>query len=133
MNERISYLSNIFANLEHIYRILELELDSQQNQTTNAQATNDTNTQNEELTQHNTNIDSFSNNRPFPIQNTQNASQNYPYNPNYQNYTNMRFNPNRNTDSFYARFRNIDTYRYNPNGYYNNYNNRHYQNGYYYN
>lgn len=75
-------------------------------------------------------------------QETSNISNNYygytnnPYYSNYNNYYNnlynrdYRFNPNRNTDSFYPRVKNIDTYRfnpygtnpyYNPNPYYNNY------------
>lgn len=49
---------------------------------------------------------------------------NYPYNNQYyQNNLNRRFNPNRNTDSFYPLNRNIDTYRYMPYNYNNGYNN----------
>lgn len=59
---------------------------------------------------------------------------NAPYN-NYLN-RNYRFNPNRNTDTFYPRVRNIDTYRFNPNyngnPYYygNQYNTPYYNTGY---
>lgn len=48
----------------------------------------------------------------------------YGYNNGYYGYNaRNRFNPNRNTDTFYAYGRNIDTYRYNPNYNYNYYNN----------
>lgn len=69
------------------------------------------------------------------VNNNYNEYPNNTYYPNYNNYynnlyRNYRFNPNRNTDSFYPRVKNIDTYRfnpygtnpyYNPNPYYNNY------------
>ena len=53
---------------------------------------------------------------------------NRPYNnPYYNNYYpnygyNRRFNPGRNTDTYYPLNKNIDTYRINPNGYNNEYN-----------
>ena len=53
---------------------------------------------------------------------------NRPYNnPYYNNYYpnygyNRRFNPGRNTDTYYPLNNNIDTYRINPNGYNNEYN-----------
>lgn len=76
------------------------------------------------------NIDSYNNglNNNNDNLNTQTANPNnynndyyYNYNnPNMNNeyyYRNRLFNPNRNTDTFYPRLRNIDTYRYNPNDY----------------
>lgn len=78
----------------------------------------------------NKNIDSFINNVP-PVNNGYNNTYGYPnmpinggynqYNGYYYNhgygYANglRRFNPGRNTDSFYPYNRNIDTYRFNPN------------------
>lgn len=60
---------------------------------------------------------------PFPP-NHNHAYNHYPnqYNFGYNgfnNYYGNRINPNRNTDTYYSFNRNIDTYRFNPNYYYN--------------
>ncbi|MBQ8792244.1 MAG: hypothetical protein IJZ62_01335 [Clostridia bacterium] len=144
MNERYAYMSNIYANLEQLYRLLEIE-NSPSQETENTPQLNQTPIEEEEK-QGLKNIDTYiskNKNEPeqAPIQNQPNAvppqntpvenqpaphTQYPPYNYNYYNtYNRGPFNPNRNTDTFYPNNRNIDTYRFNPNNY--NYN------GFYYN
>lgn len=136
MNERYAYMSNIYSNLEQIHRILEIQKGAtQDNMSEKVQTTENTD---DNTTKNTKNIDTYSN---ASQQNNQTAQQNIPpipQNPNvmptYNNYYNNgyfnqgNFNPNRNTDSFYPRFRNIDTYRFNPNHYNYGYS---YNNGYY--
>lgn len=125
MNDRYAYMSNLYANLQEIYNIVCC-CNCQQNEN---------NCQQEEITTQestpvgdNSNIDTFTNsanNTPpaIPTPSIQPAS----YNGYNYTYNRGTFNPDRNTDSFYPRIRNIDTYRINPNSYYNGY----YNNGYY--
>ena len=130
MNERYAYLSNIYANLEQAHKILgccssdECATDG----TTSPSQTENKSFKNID-TMDNKKIDAAYNNSTAPNNMTNNGYNNYrpnTNNPNFYPPYNQRFNPNRNTDTFYPQGRNIDTYRFNPNGY-NGYN------GYYYN
>ena len=129
MNERYAYMSNIYSNLEKIYTLLGCDNCSQADDSScknceegeQAPSTNQPSTKN---------IDTFENtaknNTPLPQSNA-NFCPNCPPNniapPPYNN----QFNYGRNTDSFYPRLRNIDSYRQpiNYNGY------PQYYNGYY--
>ena len=131
MNERYAYMSNIYSNLEKIYSLLDnnnCESDQKNSPSDNCE----TYQHEDEKQFSNKNIDTFENTAKNNQQTSQNQPLNYQYAP--QNgiyppptYTNQ-FNYGRNTDSFYPRRRNIDSYRPQPayNGSYN-----FYQNGYY--
>jgi len=148
MNERYAYMSNIYSNLEKIYNLLDCnsqcDCDTTNNTTSceNCEKSPDIDDNNIKNTDENSmkNIDTFANsakenktaqNNMIPQNNInhQNYCPNCPpnnfYAPPY--YNNSQFNPNRNTDSFYPRLRNIDSYRQpiTYNGY------APYQNGYY--
>lgn len=140
MNERYAYMSNIYANLEQIYRILDIE-----NNTSISEAANSTQPETVQKEGKKGNIDTFSapaqnyptqpNQSTAPVDQVQmppiinNQQYNPPYNYGYGIYNRGTFNPNRNTDTFYPHHRNIDTYRFNPNAYF--YGNGAYNNGYY--
>ena len=128
MNSRYAYMSNIYSNLIHLHHLLDLQQDESSNADDIPAKTNQSQHKNT------TNIDTFDNGNENvstsnvppsqpqtnqPIFNPQYPPYNNYYN-NY-NYNGAPFNPNRNTDTFYARHRNIDTYRFNPNNYYNGY------------
>lgn len=139
MNERLSYLSNLYNTLSEISYMLDNSLS--ENKNTQNKTTEDTNilnynnysndqnisaiTSNENNKA--SNIDTF-NNTAIKNNNSQYLQNQYLNNNNYNDYNywhrrNNNFNPNRNTDTFYPKYRNIDTFRYNPNrnDYYNNY------------
>lgn len=92
---------------------------------------NDTNQQQKEIPYNNRNYPQNENNYN-PVYNNYPINNNLPYNQNYNNFINQRyspygynfyninrFNPNRNTDTFYSFNRNIDTYRFSPSFYKN--------------
>ena len=139
MNERLSYLSNLYNTLSEISYMLDNSLS--ENKNTQNKTTEDTsilnynnysNDQNISAITNNennksSNIDTF-NNTAIKNNNSQYLQNQYLNNNNYNDYNywhrrNNNFNPNRNTDTFYPKYRNIDTFRYNPNrnDYYNNY------------
>ena len=130
MNERYAYMSNIYSNLEKIYTLLDCDncTQTEANISENCEKCNQQQTQEEASKK---NIDTFENtaktNRQLPPNNQFNCpncpTNNYYSTPPYNN----QFNYGRNTDSFYPRMRNIDTYRQPIN--YHNY--PAYQNGYY--
>ena len=133
MNERYTYLCNIYDNLQFAKGLINEELTFENN------PTNENTQENAEDTT-NKNIDSFDNSALENLNGQENTTgtlnNNIPQYNNYRNFINRgldnnygyryygynRFNPNRNTDTFYPYNRNIDTYRFNPN-YYNNFNN----------
>ncbi|MBO5394621.1 MAG: hypothetical protein J6A28_01795 [Clostridia bacterium] len=137
MNERYAYMSNIYSNLEQIYHLLGCneccDDCTEPNETftpeqLQAQNTLDETqaTRQDRPNANSSNIDTFErkeSNADLPQQ--PHSHNNYippAYNsPYFYNYNNGPFNPGRNTDSFYPRGRNIDTYRFNPNNPYNNY------------
>lgn len=135
MNERYAYMSNIYSNLEQIYNLMNCCNNDCLNEQT------EQNNEKENNGRSSKNIDTFINSndqapqnlttetQPPVVQTPLNQPLQYPaqngfYNNGYGNayygYNRGIFNPNRNTDTFYPRMRNIDTYRYSPN-YYNNF------------
>lgn len=171
MDERITYLNNIYNSLGQIANILDDSLINNNNDTTsNTETINQSNSQNTNLnTQSNTNqatnsenqnekgiirknIDTYNkarnNDTKVVSPETNNANtidyngmygyngygydnvngyyngygynNGYGFNNGYYPYYNSPFNPGRNTDTFYPRMKNIDTYRYNPNQTINN-------------
>ena len=145
MQERATYLANIRNGFVEINNLLDEEQyentiknnsELQKNDTKNS--INTTQNSTSESPKTSKNIDSFNNsakdyannpqgynreiemNREYnfirPPYNQMQNSQNFYYN----GYRNTLFNPNRNTDTFYPRISNIDTYRFNP-YYYGNY------------
>ena len=138
MNERYTYLCNIYDNLQFAKGIINEDLSIDNN--TNSDFTPQQSDENNKT--YKKNIDSFNNSALDNID-EKNLSTNNPviennpeyyyngYKPfgnqgynryGYRYYGYNRFNPNRNTDTFYPYNKNIDTYRYNP-YYYNNFNN----------
>ncbi len=144
MNERLSYLSNLYNTLNEIAILLDNNcIEENNNINTNNlnnyynydKNNNEYNNQNNQIETNNnkkSNIDTFNNNltnnninSTNNLNNNQNNFQNqyqdYGYN-NYNNYDfnywygrNNKFNPNRNTDTFFPRYRNIDTFKFTPN------------------
>lgn len=126
MNERYTYLCNIYDNLQFAKELINEDL-SLENSTSNEeiQESADSNTTKK-------NIDSFGNSNTNINEQEATQDENLQYNNlrnrnfnnkyGYRYYGYNRFNPNRNTDTFYPYKRNIDTYRFNP-YYYDNFNN----------
>lgn len=133
MEERATYLFNLRDTLEGINVLLDESCyngQSTQEQSEdfveNEQTNNTSNEDKKPSGILRKNIDTYNNTRN--ITSSQNTNNQYSYNtpnytfnnqvnnPNYY-YRDYRFNPNRNTDTFYPRVRNIDTYRYNPYNY----------------
>ncbi len=133
MNERYTYLCNIYDNLQFAKDIINEDLSLENDLSTEKNIQQDTNNKTSKK-----NIDSFNNIEQEKLNTEQeitspNNENGVPYNDyrmmgnrGYNRYGYRygynRFNPNRNTDTFYPFNRNIDTYRFNP-YYYNNYNN----------
>lgn len=139
MNERYAYMSNIYSNLEQIYNILDCCQnccdDSSQNYVAE-QKTTETSFPDKQDQPISKNIDTFTNTAkdiPHEQEPIYGSPSHVPNRPDaYNRYLGRGpFNPNRNTDSFYPRIRNIDTYRFNPNNYYNEYYNNSFYNGNY--
>ena len=128
MRSRAIYLSNLQSTMEEISDLLS---ESVVDDTNNEDNNNNNNTIRKNIDTYNQNVrkQEQTTNNPAPQVNETNIT-NTPYNYQYNNYYNdlynrdYRFNPNRNTDTFYPRVKNIDTYRYNPyyrgNPYFNN-------------
>ncbi len=139
LDARLCYFRNLINTMDQIESILNCENcnDSQNNQTPN----NEVYYQQQGDAVSRKNVDTYvtPNNEIAPI--SQNGNYNNGYNVNYNNgyynngynngynynngyVRNEAFNPNRNTDTYAPRIRNIDTYRINPNSVnYNNINN----------
>ncbi len=124
MNERQIYLTILYNTMCQISEILDNSLlnidDKLVEQNSNLKEK-----------ENNNNIDTYKNKSTENIDYSNNEINNYPnsymYNNNCYLYNrNYKYNPNRNTDTFYPRVKNIDTYRYKPNtnNYYNNNYNR---------
>ena len=166
MQERATYLTNIRNALVEINNIIDDDkvfynqkadnLIENNTKTHNNELESEKNSPNVVKNDKETikNIDTFDNSANDYANETQNYNRELEYNkeynfirppynqmqnnPNfyYNGYRNTLFNPNRNTDTFYPRISNIDTYRYNPyyngywgNGYYGaNYNSNYYNN-----
>lgn len=131
MNERYAYMSNIYSNLEKIHSLLDC--DNCGTIEKNGSTEDCEECKQESSSSQNTqkNIDTFENTARRNIFSPQVAPEicpNCPTNNYYSQPYNNQFNYGRNTDSFYPRRRNIDSYRPQPayNGSYN-----FYQNGYY--
>ena len=154
MQERATYLTNIRNALVEINNIIDDDKAFYSKNTENL-IENDNNTKNTPIERDKSqniaendkktikNIDTFDNSAKDYANNTQKYNRELDYdreynfirppynqmqnNPNfyYNGYRNTLFNPNRNTDTFYPRISNIDTYRYSP------YDNRYWGNGYY--
>ena len=134
MEERATYLYNLRDTLEGINNILDESCyqnqdnqEQSESETINNQTSNTSNQDKNSKSILRKNIDTYNSSRNvMPSQNINNQysynnpsytfNNNQVNNPNYY-YRDYRFNPNRNTDTFYPRVKNIDTYRYNP--YYN--------------
>lgn len=142
MQARATYLANLQNTMYEICDILNESVVQENNAQTNKTNTNNVknNTIRRNIDTYNNKIDKKTTNSENEINDeVVNTSYEYPNNP-YNNYYNnnyynnyynrdYRFNPNRNTDTFYPRVKNIDTYRFNPN--YNG--NPYYNYGYGYN
>ena len=120
MNDRNAYLSNLYSNLQAAYNIICCC--PQEDNTCNTCQQENNIQQAEQQSKSKKNIDTFKNSAKQPP-NVNFADKTIPpavtnqYGYNYGYYSRGTFNPDRNTDSFYPRVRNIDTYRYNPTAY----------------
>lgn len=148
MQARATYLTNLQNTMYEICDILNesvVEEDTQE-APTSKQITDKTvkkhdtirrniDTYNNKVDQKETKSQENTNNNETINTSYYNNYPNRPYHNYYNNYYNnfynrgYRYNPNRNTDTFYPRVKNIDTYRFNP---YNG-NPYYYNNGYEYN
>ena len=122
MQERALYLSNLQATLENVCEILGNSCcDVQSNSTVqNTDENKSSNTIKNNIDSYNTTVEKNNSNEAQQTGNEYYYTNPYNNKNNYYYANNRRFNPNRNTDTFYPRVRNIDTYRFNPygNGYY---------------
>ena len=122
MNERYAYMSNIYSNLEQIYNIIDCCPSCSQN-TENLNNSADTqantsgcNVDTFKNEKQQTNINGVAQNNTAIVQPQQREPFMYYPNDYYcNNCYRGQFNPNRNTDSFYPKMKNIDTYRALPN------------------